>query len=275
MSWVPYSGSRGGRGWQNTTTGEVRYVEGRPGGVSKSQAVGFSSPNVLENQSFEQAMKSLSGERHKWYRRKSDEVDSSVGVTFKSFSIIGDWGNSAKDRVLTLYTDYQDYDELRYVMAWKGLIAKQYSVLLFEQQENGRQSIYQFDVDDKIENVRETLEKHGVKERSLERVENDKIRVYIVDLESKYRDGTRKVAEAYNVKIEEINGTGEFIGVESNQSRREARDIYEQLIREYEQRWPNRKRYKDKEPRRLGLGEWDSQRHAFNRPLIIGIGLKE
>ncbi len=240
--------------------------------VADSQGVGFASPNIEENLTFDQALQNLDGDRHQKMKQAFENVDAQLGLTVESRSIIGDWGDGAEDSVLLAYSHYQDIDELRYAMAWKGLIAEQKAVLLFEEQNNGEHKIYSFEVDDTIKGVRKSLSDYGIEFRSIE-IGNERPRVVIVDLDQTMGEAITKVAGQYNVTVEKIEGQGEFIGVDSERTRSEAHAEYQRIIEEYEEKWPDRKRYREEAPRRFSLDQ--RSRRSIFRSLIIGIGLKE
>ncbi len=257
---------------QPTLHQESGTIEYTPEPKSDSEAVGFASPNTSEGLSFDQALKNLGGEKHARIKKLCGEIDDSLGLKFESRSIIGDWGDGAEDSILTVYQSYADYEELRYAMAWKGLLADQKSVLLFEERGDGAQKLYQLDVDDTIEGVRERLSQNGINYRSIE-IGDARPRVVIVDLDGTIGDAIGKIAEEYDVEVTETDGQGELIGVDSERSRFEASEGFRALIREYEEKFPDRKRYRPHEPFRLAL-EGNPGR-APHRPVMIAIGRQE
>jgi len=235
--------------------------------------VGFASPNKEDRTlTLQEAFQNVGSERHQAIRRQFEEIDKSAGVEVKHTDIIGDWGTGAENSVLSEYTQYRDFDELRYLMAWKGKVAEQKATLVFEEREGGTHHIYTMFLPTTVEQARTDLQNANVFERSFLVASRGGTIVVVVDREGKFDTGTSEVARKHDVERKDTPGYSEQIGVETDQPRESAYPIYDRIIREYEQRFPERSHFRPAQ-RLAGSGASSVSRREANRPIvIIGIG---
>ncbi len=249
------------------TDDQKAEIEAAAGDAKPKRASGFASPNTEENLSFDQALDNMDSPKHRQAKRQFDTIDHDLGLSFASFSVVGDWGDGAEDSVVTNYVG-GDYEDIRYAMAWKGLLADQKAVLLFEEKKGEKGSVYLFQPNDTINGVRETLTKHGIDSRSIGVGVSGKPQVLVVDLDDILADSIDKVTEHYGIKSERIAGRGEFIGVGFDQSRDDAKREYRRVIDDYEKAFPDRRHFRPSDEKSTQLGRRTDARRTFNRPLI-------
>ena len=231
-----------------------------------------------------EAFAALNSPRHKQMKQAFQRIDDALGMSYKQIDIVGDWGG-AENSILIEYDQYIDYDELRYAMAWKGLVAEQKAVIVFEEDPDGEQALFDFVMQGTLSNVRDALSKAGLTERSLVRLPSDSFRIFIYDdgrpLKDQRGSGEtreallRRFGEKHNVAITKTPGRGEELGVDWKRSREEAATIYRRVIRAYEERWPNRRRYRYRPPQTMSSGSRGYDRLTGRVPLVIGIGRRK
>ncbi len=250
-----------------------------------ARAPKFASPNKSDDEmTVQEAFAALKSERHKRMKRAFQQVDDALGLGYRQIDIVGDWGG-AENSVLIEYDQYQDYDELRYAMAWKGLLAEQKAVIVFEEDPDGEQVLYQFAMAGTLSSIRDELSGAGISERSLAEGSSDRFEIFVYDDGSSRKDSTdqsgslelriKRLAEKHNVVISKTRGRGEELGVRWDRTRQEAADIFRRIIHEYETAWPNRRRYRDRPPQKMSAQPQGHNGSAKRPALVMGIGRRK
>lgn len=270
---VPYAGGKFIPGVSQEEVDKAAFKQRKSASKTK-RGIGFASPSRREKQTFSRAKESLAGPRHKEMKRKFAHVDHSLEIPHDSIDVIGDWGKSAEGTVLTKYTDFRDFDELRYAMAWKGKLAEQKAVLLFSQEKDGPDIVYLLEIDDTIEGVREILERSGVEERTLSVTEDGKVQAYVVDYAKKFGKGVHHTAQHYGVTKRKIRGKSQLIP-DNPGSRQESIRQYDEIIRQYEEAYPDRRHYRPPNQKLAQLGHIAGSGRPAHGPVAIAIGLRQ
>ncbi len=258
---------------------------GQPTGDRRQPGIGFASPNKSDDEmTVQEAFAALNSERHKRMKRAFQQVDDALGLGYRQIDIVGDWGG-AENSVLIEYDQYQDYDELRYAMAWKGLLAEQKAVIVFEEDPDGEQAVFDFEIRGTLSEVRDALSRSGLTERSIVRLSTGVFRIVIYDdglplEDSEGVDDTResrlrRFGEEHNVTISKTTGRGEELGVSWDKSRDEGAAVFRRTIQEYEERWPNRRRYRDRPPQKMASEGRGYDGPTRRIPLVMGIGRRK
>jgi hypothetical protein len=233
---------------------------------------GAASPNVGVDLPVLKAFQAFKTERHQKMRRIFSQVNEELGLDGLQIDAIGDWGDGAENSVITEYSNVRDYRELQYALAWQGLLANQKAVLPFFKSDDGQDVLHGISVPSKIRVVRDTLTSLNIENRSIYIGKSGVLQVVIFDKNRELQNAVDEFSEHFHVTPKRRIGSGEFLGVKSEQQRSDARKIYIATIEEYESLLPERKRVASRRQaltRTIGLGT--SARNDGGRS-VIGIG---
>lgn len=193
----------------------------------------FYSPNTDEGLNFEQAYSRLQSSNQKAFKEISADLFKTAGLTknVQVHDAVGDWSDGAENSLLHVIKDPPSPEVTRYLAAWHGLLGNQKSVLHFESQEDGPDSVYQIFVPESSgEDVRNELSKFGIQYRTLVPTGQGHI-VVIYDEKRSLRPNVEQFAEHYDATVREATGTGQYIG---GATRTAARAAYRNIIRQFE-----------------------------------------
>jgi hypothetical protein len=236
---------------QPENKGEFARVKGNGAAASKPrapqpEAEGFVSPEVESGLDYREARKRAKGEvQHKWIKLSSD-IDRKLGLRGTTVTVIGDWAPAgetagAEPSSITRYENVTDFDTLKYALAIKGRIAKQWAVIPFLSSPGGKDSLWTLDLPADPESVRKSLDRQGIAFRTLQETDQG-TRVYLFDQGSELGDKVHAVAKQYHIQPEVRRGHGEFFPTGAS-TREEAYRKYEAFIAEYERSHPNAPRW--------------------------------
>jgi len=228
------------------------------GGGAKAYSLGvhkaheFYSPNTGE-MDFTQAAEAMNGTRQVAAHEISHHIDqqmfgsSDIG-NYRYHDAIGDWQDGAENSIVAELGNIKDMDELRYNAALKGNAMRQKAVLAFEEDKQGKDAIYNIKLhNNNIDQIRSDLDKAGIKYRTIA-PEGDAVNVMVFskgngddDLKNVTKFGRLQEKNLAPDGITITNGNGEFVG--EAEGRTEAGKNYDQIIRDYEAKYPDRKHY--------------------------------
>ena len=261
----------------DATEEELADVEAGDGNAGRS--VGLVSPNKEDRTlTLEEAARAIHSPRHKRMRKQFAAIDGALGMTGTYIDIIGDWVDGAENSLVIEYSQYRDFSELRYAMAWKGLVAEQKTVIAFEEVEDGPHSVFRAEIAATIPDARKALDEAGIPFRSLIDSGPGHILVVVYDDGESIPNAPEKIdsfGSRFGVNVEQIRGRGAEIGAYSG--REQARQEYERIIREYERQFPDRPRFVPRSRlSRLGAFRTGHDIRKGNRPAtLIGIGRRK
>lgn len=196
----------------------------------KKQGEIFSSPNVKEDLSFEQAQAALISPEHVSMRKTYQDILRKEKVDATVEDAIGDWADGAENTTVTVSKNFESYEHLRSVAAQLGIASKQKAVIPFMVDKAGKDVLYTIDVPGKVPSaVREGLTKHGIQFRTLATIEGG-TRVKIFDQGATLAENVKSFNKEYGTKATKISGTGEFLG---GNTRAEGATAYEGAIRQH------------------------------------------
>lgn len=231
--------------YTNNESGKTIKVTFEPVRISKeledpikvSNAFSFVSPNIEENLSPEMVVKNMTSQRHTYIRKLAQEIDGKMGFNSKILNAAGFWGDGQENTLFTLYKDIDNYEDLLYNVALKGLMSDQKAVIPFLIDENGLDSLYviSFGNESEIE-AEKKLTHFGIEYKTIFKA-NGKTMAAVFDKESGLGETINNFKQ-YADSITSYKGRGEFLGNKNTwdeSTRAEARRIYRGVIRAYEE----------------------------------------
>lgn len=209
-------------------SGVVRYEQ-------PQQSTIISSPNEDVGLDFDSALKRLHSPHQQTYKGVIGSVLSQLGIEANSLDAVGDWSDDAENSVVSVINGPIDPEQLHYAAAHIGTFGNQKSNLIFQENHNGPDSLYDvFVPSTNLEKIRENLTINGITHRTLVPTKNGTIVMYY-DEGRNSRDNIAKFAGIYNATVRESAGQGKFIGDDTNSPTRvNARAKYREIIDAYE-----------------------------------------
>jgi len=188
----------------------------------------FVSPSE-EDLTFESAQRAITSlgqnQVHAYASSVMHDVDD-FGIVWDA---IGDWSDGAENSLILL-CDVADRQRVRYIAALLGDKWNQKTVIPFVPSLFGKDVVYFFSVSKSPAQVRAGLDKEGIKYRTIE-PRGATTRVWVFDEGGKMGDLMEKVGEHYDLEINFIRGTGEYLG---GDTREEGHAAYKRVFEEYE-----------------------------------------
>jgi len=226
---------------------------GRP--KTSDESVGFFSPNVEENMTFEQAMKKLGSPEQSSAVAKANTLIQSLFGGGTVQSAIGDWKDGAENSAV-IHVDSTDRNTLDYALATLGKNLNQKSVLSFTHQNNGGDALWTLHTGMDMQTIRKTLDKEGIAFRTLV-PGADGTTVHLFDQGTKMVDSIGRVALALQSEVEVSSGQGEYIERDSGDPasyQQKGQGGYDGVISRYRQAHGLRASGAEYYPR--GQGRW-------------------
>jgi SPP1 gp7 family putative phage head morphogenesis protein len=169
----------------------------------------------------------------------SRRVDDLLGLDSRQVRAVGDTASyGTEPSVVSIVDGPVDFERLRYASALKGKMLNQKTVLPFVDEADGPDLLYWFSVSTEkasIQELREELTSRGLQFRTLIPGEG-RTRVMIYDPGSALGEPLEGVGRHYGATIHWRQGRGAFIG--SDDSRVEAREVYDEVIAAFESDLP-------------------------------------
>jgi len=200
----------------------------------------FFSPTT-EPMNFDEAVKAVNSSKQVDAHLVSGHIDNALNLNSTAHDGIGEWKDGAENSVIHEITGLKDFDELRYAAALKGRALNQKAVLAFEAGD-GNDAIHKTTVPtDNLQEIRGKLDKAGIVQRTL-LPDGKNTAIMVFDQGNKLGSNIADVAKQYGTKAQTIRGTGEFVG--ESDTREGAVKNYTGIIKDYEQKFPDRGHYK-------------------------------
>ncbi|HEU4795841.1 MAG TPA: hypothetical protein VFT02_09440 [Pyrinomonadaceae bacterium] len=197
---------------------------------------GFVSPNTSENLKFHQAIKAMNSREESALQLKAINLSCVVGSRVQAFRALGSWSDGAEHSVMLRVKS--DEATLRYLLARMGRDTQQKYVIYFHPQADGPADLYTLRPRAGSRNLAaltSALEKAGIPFRTLVPAKEGTI-VYIIDLDRDLREKILKAAQSLRARVSYQPGKAQLFGEDS---REEAKAVFEQDIKNYETRNPN------------------------------------
>jgi hypothetical protein len=201
--------------------------------ATHSQHIGpallFFSSNTEEGLSLREAVDRIQTPAHARCRDLAGRIlrDLSAGPA-TVHDAIGDWEDGVENSLLVVLPRSPDRDTLRLAAAWFGLIGDQKAVLAFHPDRHGNDVLVTLDVPGLLAEVRELLDQHGVRERTI-LVDANRCRVIILDQDGSRWQSLVAAAARMQARIESQRGRSELL---AGPTRAEARKRYREVLRE-------------------------------------------
>ncbi len=215
----------------------------------------FYSPNET-NMGWSSALEAMNGSRQKVALDVNADVDFQLGLKSHALNAVGDWSDGAENSVVNEISNIRDFDEVRYAAALKGKQLHQKAVLAFEEDQQGKDAIYNIEIPhaDGLDNtpgtIKARMDNAGLTYKTIiPGSSSTTVVVFNKDdtnpLNTNTKEALQRVGWAYlkpnDIKITKTKGTGEFVG--EAEGRTEAGTNYDKIIRDYEAKYPNRRHY--------------------------------
>ena len=198
-------------------------------GRKAPEGVGFASPNVEENLSFQQALAKLNTPEEQQIVGRANELVNQLFGGGEVHAAVGDWSDGAENSSVT-YAGEANSQKMDYMMATLGKEFNQKAVISFIHDPNGDDGIANMNTSKSMDEIRDTLDKGGIKFRTLIPEKDGTTTVQVFDQGGTLVDKIAQTAMALNSSVDTLSGTGKFIG---GDSREEAQEEYEKIIRGY------------------------------------------
>jgi len=206
----------------------------------KTTGIQVASPQIKDI-SLDEAIQGIKSKTLIDYHRFVADLEVEQGLKSTTKASLGEWETGAEPSVYTEITSKIDSEQLDYIAAIKGLSRKQLTILNFEVNENGYDSMYEIEFNKDLKNIKQFLKMisdGGIEFKTIP-VTGNKINLIVVDEGTKLLDSIRNFKEvAYEKEIKQRVGNARFIG--SFESREKADQKYINIIQKYEQKNPER-----------------------------------
>ena len=197
---------------------------------------GFVSPNTSENLKFHQAIKGMNSREETALRLKAINLSCVVRSRVRAFRALGSWNDGAEHSVMLRVKS--DEATLRYLLARIGRDTQQKYVIYFHPQADGQADLYTLRPRAGARNLlalTNALERAGIPFRTLVPSKEGTI-VYIIDLDRDMREKILNAARTLRARVTSQPGKAQLFGQDS---REQAKAVFEEDIKNYETRNPN------------------------------------
>ena len=197
---------------------------------------GFVSPNTSENLKFHQAIKGMNSREETALRLKAINLSCVVRSRVRAFRALGSWNDGAEHSVMLRVKS--DEATLRYLLARIGRDTQQKYVIYFLPQAEGPADLYTLRPRAGVRNLlalTNALERAGIPFRTLVPSKEGTI-VYIIDLDRDMREKILNAARTLRARVTSQPGKAQLFGQDS---REQAKAVFEEDIKNYETRNPN------------------------------------
>lgn len=197
---------------------------------------GFVSPNTSENLKFHQAIKGMNSREETALRLKAINLSCVVRSRVEAFRALGSWSDGAEHSVMLRVKS--DEATLRYLLARMGRDTRQKYVIYFHPHPDGPADLYTLRPRAGSRNLTaltNALERAGIPFRTLVPSKEGTI-VYIIDLDRDLREKILTAARTLRARVSSEPGKAQLFGEDS---REQAKVVFEQDIKNYETKNPN------------------------------------
>lgn len=190
----------------------------------------FLSPNTDDGLSLDESVRRLGSPVQVRCRKLATDILGDLGVRgVVVHDAIGDWSEGVENSLLVVLPRGSDSHTLRAAAAGFGLLAEQKAVLAFHTHPRGDDVLVILDVPGSLTSVRDVLDRHGIRERTI-LVGPRSCRVVILDEGGRQRGALRRMTEALNGVVSWQNGESESL---AGATRAEARERYREVLRSW------------------------------------------
>ncbi len=197
---------------------------------------GFVSPNTRENLKLEEAIKGMNSAEQAKLLSNAVNLGCVVRTPIKAYRALGSWSDGAEYSVMLRVNS--DLDTLRYVVSRMGRDAAQKYVIYFHPEPKGSADLYRLWIPKrtgKLVPLTTTLEQAGIPFRTLVPSAQG-TSVYIIDLDRDLREKILAVSRKLGARVSAQPGNATVFG---NDTRPEAKVVFEEEIKKYETKNPD------------------------------------
>jgi len=197
---------------------------------------GFVSPNTATNLKLEQAIKGMSSPAETALQKKAINLSCVVRTKIGAFKALGWWNDGGEHSVMVRVKS--DEDTLRYVLSRMGRDAQQKYVIYFHPQPGGTVDLYTLRTRNRPRNLialTTALESAGIPFSTIVPSKNTTT-IFIIDLDRDLRDKILNAARTLRAQVSSEPGKAKLFG---DDIRRQAQTVFEQDIKNYENKNPN------------------------------------
>ena len=203
-----------------------------------TSAVIFISPNTEENLTLNQEVAKLKANEESALMKEEKTVACKLGRRFIIHKAIGNWSDGAENS--TVVWGRITKAESRYTGSWLGRFARQKAVLYFNQQANGKATLYvlTFPLRYELPKLSSIMDQERVEFRTFVPFHH-RVVVYVVDLEDELGPKVTAAVTRLRARMKKLRGNAEFIG---GDSRERAQEVFTNEINNYEAAHPRLRR---------------------------------
>lgn len=197
---------------------------------------GFVSPNTSENLKLEQAINGMSSPAETALQKKAINLSCVVRTKIQAFKALGSWNDGAEHSVMVRVKS--DEDTLRYVLSRMGRDAQQKYVIYFHPQPGGTVDLYTLRTRNRPRNLislTTTLERAGIPFSTIVPWKN-MTTIFIIDLDRDLHEKILNAARTLRAQVSSQPGKAKLFG---DDIRKQAQTVFEQDIKNYENKNPN------------------------------------
>jgi hypothetical protein len=198
----------------------------------KLSSYGFVSPNTRENLTLREAISGLDSREENKLIDQIRATTCRLRVRVRIVKALGSWADGAEQTIL--FRMRADEPAVRYALSSLGKSARQKAALYFQRNNSGNSRLYILAprFPQSASAISRKLDQLGIAYRTLVPLKNRKL-VYIVDLKNELQEKIWPAARALRAKVTSFNGSGNFIGDDSDRER--GQQVFEQEIKAYEE----------------------------------------
>src|SRR5262249_22049911 len=197
---------------------------------------GFVSPNTTTNLKLEQAIKGMSSPAEAALQKKAINLSCVVSTKIQAFKALGSWNDGAEHSVMVRVKSNEE--TLRYVLSRMGRDAQQKYVIYFHPQPGGTVDLYTLRTRNRPRNLialTTALERAGIPFSTIVPLKNTTT-IFIIDLDGDLRDKILNAARTLRAQVSSQPGKAKLFG---DDIRKQAQTVFEQDIKNYENKNPN------------------------------------
>ena len=191
-------------------------------------AIIFSSPNIREDLTFEEATKLLNGSEHARTTRVCADQAEQLGLAVTARKAVGDWSDGAENTICSEVSNAKSYEEVERLAAMHGLASNQKSVIPFFVESDGPDAVYKVTIPrGNSTEIRKSLDEGGIQYRTIVSC-RDSIQAIVFDKGSVMEACVTKFAARCRARSEIYKGRGDFLG---GTTRAEGKAAYQKVLR--------------------------------------------
>jgi hypothetical protein len=199
----------------------------------------FVSPNTRENLTLAEAIRLLDSREELQLVKDIRSLSLCLGLKPSVMKAVGSWADGAEHS--TLFHVFTDEQTVRYADARLGKLERQKTVLNFRQRASGNGRMYVLYTRRghrrlSLASISATLDRNGVAFRTLIPTGRRLTIVYVVDLNDELRRQVAAASKQLGARLTLVKGVGEFIGDDADRDK--AREVFERVIKEFEEEKP-------------------------------------